>query len=60
MALHRTHLRFWIIKFFSFIFFKPDRLAAPVLAVSRNPKLKRLKEFQCFHFEYITNFLLLW
>ncbi|KTH10618.1 hypothetical protein ASV31_02535 [Enterobacter hormaechei subsp. hoffmannii] len=52
MALHRTHLRFLDHKNFSVLFFfKPDRLAAPVLAVKPKSKTEKVeKNFSGFHF----------
>ncbi|EOW0904431.1 hypothetical protein ACSAIY_002648 [Enterobacter hormaechei] len=52
IALHRTHLRFLDHKNFSVLFFfKPDRLAAPVLAVKPKSKTEKVeKNFSSFHF----------
>ncbi|WP_096168676.1 hypothetical protein, partial [Enterobacter hormaechei] len=52
IALHRTHLRFLDHKNFSVLFFfKPDRLAAPVLAVKPKSKTEKVeKNFSGFHF----------
>ncbi|WP_176485013.1 hypothetical protein [Enterobacter hormaechei] len=45
IALHRTHLRFLDHKNFSVLFFfKPDRLAAPVLEVKQKYKTEKVEK----------------